>query len=48
MKMKQGLVLIDLQNDYFKGGKFELYKPEAAAVQAANDSHKKTDVGIFV
>lgn len=47
--MKQGLVLIDLQNDYFKGGKFELYKPEAAAVQAAKilDYFRKQCLPIF-
>lgn len=33
--MKLGLVLIDIQNDYFKGGKFELVNPEQAATQAS-------------
>lgn len=28
--MKQALLIIDVQNDYFKGGKFELYQPEEA------------------
>ena len=32
--MKQCLVLIDIQNDYFKGGKYELVNPEQAAMQA--------------
>ena len=32
--MKTGLVLIDIQNDFFKGGKFELVNPEKAAAQA--------------
>lgn len=32
--MKLGLVLIDIQNDYFKGGKYELVKPVPAAMQA--------------
>lgn len=32
--MKIGLVLIDIQNDFFKGGKFELVKPELAAAEA--------------
>jgi nicotinamidase-related amidase len=33
--MKSALVLIDLQNDYFPGGKNELHLPEHAAEQAA-------------
>ena len=32
--MKKGLVLVDIQNDYFKGGKFELVSPEKAAKRA--------------
>lgn len=32
--MKFGLILVDIQNDYFKGGKYELVKPEQAAIQA--------------
>ena len=32
--MKRGLILVDLQNDYFKGGKNELVDPEQAAEQA--------------
>jgi len=32
--MKLGLVLIDIQKDYFKGGKNELYHPEEAAKHA--------------
>jgi nicotinamidase-related amidase len=32
--MKIGLVLVDIQNDYFKGGKYELVHPEQAAMQA--------------
>lgn len=32
--MKSALVLIDIQNDYFKGGKSELSKPEKAASNA--------------
>ncbi len=32
--MKLGLVLVDIQNDYFKGGKYELVKPEQSAIQA--------------
>lgn len=32
---KQGLILIDIQNDYFTGGKMELYNMEAASENAA-------------
>lgn len=32
--MSLGLLLIDIQNDYFQGGKFELYQSEQAANQA--------------
>lgn len=32
--MKIGLILVDIQNDYFKGGKHELVNPEQAAIQA--------------
>ncbi|MPN46995.1 Peroxyureidoacrylate/ureidoacrylate amidohydrolase RutB [bioreactor metagenome] len=32
--MKVGLILVDIQNDYFNGGKYELVKPEQAAIQA--------------
>ncbi len=32
--MSLGLLLIDIQNDYFQGGKFELYQSEHAANQA--------------
>lgn len=32
--MKLGLVLIDIQNDYFKGGKYELVNTEQASKQA--------------
>ncbi|WP_242590293.1 hypothetical protein IGL98_001109 [Enterococcus sp. DIV0840] len=28
--MKQALLIIDVQNDYFKGGKMELYLPTEA------------------
>lgn len=33
--MKQGLLLIDIQNDYFPGGKYELEAPEKAAEETA-------------
>lgn len=32
--MKSALLLIDIQNDYFPGGKKELFEPEAAAKNA--------------
>jgi nicotinamidase-related amidase len=32
--MKQALLLIDIQNDYFEGGKNPLHHPEQAAAQA--------------
>lgn len=32
--MKTGLILIDIQNDYFEGGKYPLIHPEQAARQA--------------
>ena len=32
--MKIGLILVDIQNDYFKGGKNELFQPEYAVMQA--------------
>ena len=30
--MKQGLIIIDVQKDYFKGGRFELYEPEKVCI----------------
>ena len=33
--MKSALILIDIQNDYFKGGKSELLNPEQAAQNAS-------------
>lgn len=32
--MKKGLILVDIQNDYFKGGRHELVNPEQAAKHA--------------
>lgn len=32
--MKVGLILVDIQNDYFRGGKYELVNPEQAVIQA--------------
>lgn len=36
MTKDTALILIDLQNDYFKGGKCELYEPEIAVNNAKN------------
>lgn len=33
--MNSAIILIDIQNDYFKGGRNELYRPEEAAENAA-------------
>jgi nicotinamidase-related amidase len=33
--MSTALVIVDIQNDYFSGGKMELHKPEQAAAKAA-------------
>jgi len=33
-KMKTGLIMVDIQNDYFKGGRCELYNQEHATMQA--------------
>ena len=33
--MRSALILIDIQNDYFKGGKSELFNPEQAAKNAS-------------
>ncbi len=33
--MQSALVLVDIQNDYFAGGRCELYRPEQAAENAA-------------
>ena len=32
--MKVGLILVDIQNDYFRDGKYELVNPEQAVIQA--------------
>jgi nicotinamidase-related amidase len=32
--MKPGLIMVDIQNDYFNGGRYELVNPEKAAIQA--------------
>jgi nicotinamidase-related amidase len=47
--MKPALVLIDLQNDYFPGGRMELVGIEAAAIQAHKVllAFRKTGLPIF-
>jgi len=47
--MKRGLILIDIQNDYFTGGKMELFGMDKAANNAKNllDTFRKTKLPIF-
>ncbi len=42
--MKRALLIVDIQNDYFAGGRGELFEPEKAAVnaKAALDYFRKT------
>ena len=44
-----GLLLIDIQNDYFQGGKFELYQSEQAANQAKTmlQLFREHDLSVF-
>jgi len=47
--MNNALILIDIQNDYFKGGKNELYKPELAATNASRvlDYFRKKGLPVY-
>lgn len=47
--MKTGLLLIDIQNDYFKGGAYELYNAEEAAEKArlVLDIFRKKKLPVF-
>lgn len=47
--MKKALILIDIQNDYFPGGRFELHQPDAAAHNAkhALDYFRKKELPVF-
>ncbi|WP_373483323.1 cysteine hydrolase family protein [Acetobacterium sp.] len=47
--MKKAFILIDIQNDYFPGGRFELNQPEAAAQNAkrALDYFRKKGLPVF-
>ena len=39
----EGLLLIDIQNDYFPGGKMELFNSEAAGDKAIDAFVRKVD-----
>ena len=45
---KQALIIIDVQNDYFKGGKMELVNPEAAAANISRVLGKSRREGVPV
>lgn len=47
--LNHALILIDIQNDYFKGGKNELYKAEEAAEKAKKilDYYRKNNWNIY-
>lgn len=47
--MGRGLVIIDIQNDYFPGGSNPLHRPEAASAQARQllDSHRRAGLPVF-
>lgn len=47
--MNSALIIIDIQNDYFKGGKNELYQPELAASNAkrALDYSRKNGLPVY-
>lgn len=47
--MKQALLIIDVQNDYFKNGRCELHRPEAAleAVKALQDWFRGEELPIY-
>lgn len=49
MFMKSALVLVDIQKDYFSGGKNELFQPEKAANQAKMllDCFRQNNMDIF-
>lgn len=46
--MKSAIVLIDIQNDYFAGGKNELHLPEVAAAHARKALDAYRDLGMPV
>ncbi len=47
--MKKALILIDIQNDYFSGGRFELNRTDAAAqnAQSALALFRKKGLPVF-
>lgn len=47
--MKEGLILIDIQNDYFHNGKNELYKSEEASLKAKEilENFRENNKNIF-
>lgn len=47
--MKKGLVLVDIQNDYFKGGKYELVNAEHAAKNAREilNFFRRSNIPVF-
>ncbi|WP_261751675.1 isochorismatase family protein [Staphylococcus pasteuri] len=49
MTKKQALVIIDIQNDYFDGGKNPLVNPEAAADKAVQlkDAFKEQQLPVI-
>ena len=47
--MKSAIIIIDIQNDYFKGGRSELYLPEKAAANAARalDHYRSKELPVY-
>jgi len=48
MKTKTALVLIDVQNDYFEGGKKELFAPDKALAAGAKILAKAREAGLTI
>lgn len=46
--MTKALLLIDLQNDYFPGGRFPLWNPDAVAERVAAVARRARDAGVLV
>jgi len=46
--MTKALLVIEIQNDYFPGGKMELVGSEAAATKAAQIQHHFREAGLPV
>jgi nicotinamidase-related amidase len=47
--MRSAFIIVDIQNDYFKGGNYELYKPERAASNAKRvlDYYRKKGLPVY-